>query len=198
MAEQLAAPLMSTVKNVVNEELLSKNAYTTALRDHFATFDHAKFALIPAAWKPEIDTQIEQTNVHMDRANDRITEQERETAATALCAHDSISNSSYSKSFIKTHDAIITSLQAALTTQNITVTNIASDLEAALAKIASLELQLKTPLIIEYDPNIDDKISACRRKTQTSPPPTEHLNRIMLRKQHDGQHEQSNNFRSLQ
>jgi hypothetical protein len=159
MAEQLAGPLMSTVKNVVNEELLSNNAYAAALSAHFSTFDHAKFALIPAEWKPDIDMQIEQTNVRMDRANDRITEQERQTIATATCAHDSLSNSSYSKSYIKTHDASITSLQAELNTQNITVTNLASNLEAALAKIASLELQLKTPLIIEYDRNIDDKIS---------------------------------------
>jgi hypothetical protein len=108
MAEQLTAPLMSTVKNVFNDELLSNNAYAAALRDHFTTFDHSKFALIPAAWKPEIDIQIEQTNVRMDRANDRITEQERQTAATAICAQDSLSNSSYSKSFIKTHDASIT------------------------------------------------------------------------------------------
>jgi hypothetical protein len=159
MAEQLAGPLMSTVKNVVNDKLLSNNAYAAALRDHFATFDHSKFALIPAARKPEIDIQIEQTNVRMDRANDRITDQEHQTAATAICVQDSLSNSSYSKSFIKTHNASITSLQAELTTQNITVTNLVSNLEAALAKIASLELQLKTPLIIEYDRNIDDKIS---------------------------------------
>jgi hypothetical protein len=59
MAEQLAGPLISTVKSVVNDELLSNNAYTSALKDHFSAFDHSKFALIPAAWKPEIDIQIE-------------------------------------------------------------------------------------------------------------------------------------------
>jgi hypothetical protein len=159
MAEQLAGPLMSTVKNVVNDKLLSNNAYAAALRDHFVTFDHSRFDLIPAAWKPEIDIQIEQTNVRMDLANDRITEQERQTSATSICAQDSLSNSSYIKSFIKTHDARITSLQAELTTQNISVTKLASNLKVALAKTASLELQLETPLIIEYDQNIDDKIS---------------------------------------
>jgi hypothetical protein len=149
MAEQLAGPLMSTVKNMVSDKLLSRNAYAAALHDNFATFDNSKFAPIPAVWKPERDTQIEQTDVRMDRANDRITEQERQTAPTAICAQDSLSNSSYSKSFIKTHDASITSLQAELTTHHITVTNLASNLEAALAKIASLELQHETPIIIE-------------------------------------------------
>jgi hypothetical protein len=57
------------------------------------------------------------------------------------------------------HNSSITSLQAEITTQNITVTNLASNLEAALAKIASLELQLNKPRVIEYDRNIDDKIS---------------------------------------
>jgi hypothetical protein len=138
MAEQLADPLMSTVKNVVNNKLLSNNAYAVAIHNHFATFDHSKFALIPAAWKPEIDIQIEPTNVRMERAKDCITEQERRTSSTAICAQDSLSNSSYSKSFIKTHNASITSLQAKLTTQNITVTNLASNLKAALAKVPSL------------------------------------------------------------
>jgi hypothetical protein len=52
MAEQLTGPLMSTVKNVVSDELLSNNAYALALKEHFTVFDHSKFALIPAAWKP--------------------------------------------------------------------------------------------------------------------------------------------------
>jgi chromosome segregation ATPase len=159
MAEQLDGPLVSTVKNVVNEELLSNNAYALALKENFTVFNHSKFALIPAAWKTEIESQIEQTNERMDQINDRLAEQERRIAASAICVHDSLSDFSYRKGLLKMHDASITSLQAEITTQNATVTNLASNLEAALAKIASLELQLKKPRIIEYSRNIDDKIS---------------------------------------
>jgi hypothetical protein len=98
-------------------------------------------------------------NESMDQVNDRPAEQERQTAASAICVQDSLSDSSYSKELIKMHDASITSLQAEITTQNITVTNLASNLEAALAKITSLELQLQKQRIIEYDRNINDEIS---------------------------------------
>jgi hypothetical protein len=159
LAEQLASPLMSTVQKTVNEELLSNNAYATALKEHFAEFDHSKFALLPAPWKPELDLQFEHANIPMDSTHDRITEHERITIVTAIQAQNSRSDSYYSKNILKTHDAIITSLQEEITTQNITVTILESNLESALTKIKALEQQLNKHRTVEFDSNIDDKIS---------------------------------------
>jgi hypothetical protein len=159
LAEQLAGPLMSTVQKTVNEELLSNNAYATALKEHFAEFDHSKFALLPASWKPELDLQFEQANIRMDNTHDRITEHERTTTATAIQAQNNRSDSTYSKNILKTHDTSITSLQEEITTQNNTVTILESNLEAALTKITALEQQLNKHRTVEFDNNLDDKIS---------------------------------------
>jgi hypothetical protein len=43
VAAQFEGPFVDTIKHVVNDELLSNNAYAIALKDHFATFDHSKF-----------------------------------------------------------------------------------------------------------------------------------------------------------
>jgi hypothetical protein len=142
LAEQLAGPLMSTVQKTVNEELLSNNAYATALKEHFAKFDHSKFALLPASWKPELDLQFEQANIRMDNTHDRITEHERLTTATAIQAQNNRSDSSYNKNILKTHDTILE-----------------SNLEAALTKITALEQQLNKHRTVEFDSNLDDKIS---------------------------------------
>jgi hypothetical protein len=48
LAAQFEGPFVDTIKHVFNDELLINNAFTIALKAHFATFDHAKFALIPA------------------------------------------------------------------------------------------------------------------------------------------------------
>jgi hypothetical protein len=95
----------------------------------------------------------------MDITHDRITEHERITTATAIQAQNNRSESSYSKNILKTHDASITSLKEEITTQNITVTILESNLEAALTKITALEQQLNKHRIVEFDSNIDDRIS---------------------------------------
>jgi chromosome segregation ATPase len=136
---------VDTIKHVVNDELLSNNAYTIALKAHFATFDHAKFTLVPATWKPSLESKLDQTNARLDQANERLSRNEHQSLTTTTNYTSAIIDNPSTKEWTKTHERSISSLQAEVQSQEITVNRLSSSLELALKKIAKLENELINP-----------------------------------------------------
>jgi hypothetical protein len=159
LAAQLEGPFVDTITHVVNDELLSNTAYTIALKAHFATFDHAKFALIPATWKPSLESKIDQTNARLDIATEQLARTDQHSHSSPAHHTDSPHDPPGTKQGPKPHDRSISSLQAEVQSQEITVNILSSSLELALEKIAKLEHELSNPPTIQFDKNLDYKIS---------------------------------------
>jgi hypothetical protein len=92
---------VDTIKHVVNDELLSNNAYTIALKVHFATFDYAKFALIPAAWKQSLESKLEQTNAILNIATEQLANKEQHSQSKPTHHTDSLHDLSTPKNGLK-------------------------------------------------------------------------------------------------
>jgi hypothetical protein len=158
LAAQLEGPFVDTIKHVVNDELLSNNAYTIALKAHFTTFDHAKFALIPATWRPSLESKIDQTNARLDIAAEQLACSAQHSHSPPA-PHTDSPHKPDTKQGLKPHDRSISSLQAEVQSQELTVNRLASSLELALEKIAKLEHELANAPTIQFNKNVDDKIS---------------------------------------
>jgi hypothetical protein len=159
LAAQLEGPFVDTIKHVVNDKLISNNAYTIALKAHFATFDHAKFTLVPATWKPSLESKLDQTNAKLDLAFERLARNEHQSLTTTTHSTGAIIDHPDTKQWTKTHELSISSLQAEVQSQEITVNRLSSSLELALGKIAKLENEIINPPTIQFDKSLDDKSS---------------------------------------
>jgi ribosome-binding ATPase YchF (GTP1/OBG family) len=82
-----------------------------------------------------------------------------QSATTAARSTGAPNDNQNTKEWAKTHDRSISSLQAEVQSQEITVNRLSSSLELALDKIAKLISELTNPPTFQFDKNLDDKIS---------------------------------------
>jgi hypothetical protein len=128
LTAQLEGPFVETMKHVVKDELISNNSYAIALQAHFAVFDHSKFTLIPATWKPSLESKIEQTNARLDSSNERLSCNETQSATTAASIAGNHTNNHNTKDWTKPQKRSISSLQAEVQSQENTVNRLSSSL----------------------------------------------------------------------
>jgi hypothetical protein len=63
LATQLEGPLMHDIDRLVESELLSCDPYLADLRKHFDKFDHSRFSLVDATWKPTTERRLDEPGI---------------------------------------------------------------------------------------------------------------------------------------